>query len=301
MGSMSFRWTCTVHVRTRDEYDPSAICTKDGVAFACWGFESAPTTGQLHWHVYIRFTSKKRLSTVKSFLERDDAHCELCKGSEQANIDYCGKHGDYGQIGEPKPDAGKQGKRSDLEDIAEKVKAGATLQTIAEEHSASYIRYHGGIAALSTAIAKPPASRDVEVLWLWGPTGTGKTHRILTAFPDCFSVTPGRSPWDGYTSQSLILFDEFSGELNWPLDMMKRYLDKWRLQLDARYNNKFAAWTRVVICSNNSPASFYPTASGPDIEAFRRRIYGHCRLVLQKECDGGPTLEEILQQDTNPF
>lgn len=304
---MSARWCITVHVQNDEEFVPRDVLTKDGVKYACWGFESAPETGQLHWHLYIRFTTRKRMDTVKRFLGRQDAHCEPAKGTEEQAREYtlkervAGDEHHWGEYGEYEKDSGKQGKRSDLEEIGEKVKQGVSIQDIARDHTADYIRYHGGIQALQVALSNPPAQRDVTVLWLWGTTGTGKTHRVLTTWPDCFTITPGRSPWDGYSNQTTILFDEFTGEANWPIDMMKRILDKWRLSLDARYNNKYAAWTRVVICSNSSPASFYSAAHGPDLDAFRRRIYGNCRLVTAKECDGGPTLEQIIAEPTNPF
>lgn len=299
---MSKRWCITVHVANIEEFTPASLFPSDRVDYACWGFETCPDTGRLHWHLYLRMRTRSRMETVKRFLNRDDAHCEIAKGNEQQCKDYCFKDGNNtGEYGEFKADEGKQGKRSDLEEIATKLNGGTSIKDIAQQHPADYIRYHGGIAAYALAIVNPPAQREVTVLWLWGPTGTGKTHRVLTTYPDCFTVTPGRSPWDGYTGQSVILFDEFTGEANWPIDSMKRILDKWRMQLDRRYNNAFAAWTRVVICSNSSPVTFYQNSAGPDLEAFRRRIYGNCRLVTQKECDGGPTLDEIQAQDTNPF
>lgn len=298
---MSARWCITVHVVNKEEFVPADVFSKDGVGYACWGYETAPQTGQKHWQMYVRFTSRKRMETVKRFLGRDDAHLEPAKGNEQQNKEYCEKEGDFGECGVFKADEGKQGKRSDLEDIAEKLNGGTAIKDIAQQHPADFIRYHGGIQAYAQAIVNPPAQREVTIIWLWGPTGTGKTHRVLTKFPDCFTVSPGRSPWDGYTAQSTILFDEFTGETNWPIDLMKRILDKWRLQLDARYNNKYAAWTTVVICTNNSPVSFYSTASGPDLDALRRRIYGRCRLVEAREDAGGLSYDQLLEQEPNPF
>lgn len=310
-GPMSRRWCCTVFVQNFEEWVPADKLTAgNGVEFACWGLEECPETGRWHWHVYARFNCRKRMETVKRVLGREDAHCEIANGNEAQCREYCWKTTEkngapanqesHGSIGTFDEKNGKQGRRSDLEEVAAMVDKGDSDMAVAQAHPADFIRYHGGIAAYRIAVVNPPAVREVEVLWFWGPTGTGKTHRVLTTFPDCYSVTPGRSPWDGYTNQTTILFDEFTGEANWPLDSMKRLLDKWRMSLDARYNNKFAAWTRVVICSNSVPTSFYSTVRGPDWAAWARRIKMGCRLVETREDAGGPTFEELRAEPPNP-
>ena len=43
-------------------------------------------------------------------------------------------------------------------------------------------------------------------------------------------------------------------------------------ELDARYHNKYAAWTRVVICANSSPPHWYPNEAPSLLDAFRRRL-----------------------------
>lgn len=282
------RWMITIF----SEEDPVVPLP---VAYGTWGKETCPTTGRVHSHMYLRFEKKCRMSTLKNRLERDDAHCEPAKGTEKQCRDYCWSEGEHEdklphrlakgpEIG--MFDAGMgQGKRSDLEEIAADAKAGATERYIAEKYSSDFIRYSAGIRNFIAVVApKPPLMRDVLVTLLWGPTGTGKTHRCLTAYPDLYCVKPGRDPWGLYRGELTILFDEFDWEA-WKIQDMNRYLDKWRVMLDARYNDRYGVWTRVLICANSPPQSWWPSAAPLLKDAFTRRIRGQTYLVEQREPD----------------
>lgn len=125
--------------------------------------------------------------------------------------------------------------------------------------------------------------RSIEILTFWGPPGTGKTHRAMTLFgDDLFTVTPGPHCWDNYTGQATILLDEFDPE-RWPMNDIKRFLDKWRCELGCRYRNNYAAWTRVIICANSCPTSWYANAHPTDLAAFRRRLGGGCWNIQARE------------------
>lgn len=283
------RWMVTVF----GEEDP--VLPIDGVGYATWGKETCPDTGRVHYHLYLRFVKKCRMSTLKNRLANNTAHCEPAQGSEKECRDYCWAEGDHaskaGHFLAKGPEIGvfdgtiRQGKRSDLDAIADDVKKGATERDIAEKYSADFMRYSSGIRNFIAVVApKPPLTRDVLVTLLWGPTGTGKTHRCLTAYPDLYSVKPGRDPWGLYRGETTILFDEFDWE-KWTLQDMNRYLDKWRVMLDARYNDRYGAWTRVLICANSPPQSWWPNAAPLLRDAFMRRIRGQTYLVERQEPD----------------
>lgn len=304
--SMSKRWMTTIF---NDDWEPAGLRATNKIAYACWGYERAPSTGRWHWHIYLRLNTRARMSTVKNILEENTAHIELCKGTEEHCRKYCWKEGATltGEIGEFKADEGKQGKRSDLEDVAEMIcKRGAKPEDVAHKYPVTYIRNFRGIAELHKAIKPaPPQQREVQVLVLWGPTGTGKTHRARMAYPDLYEVTMGRNPWDGYVDQTTILFDEWRPQ-DWPITDMNRYLDRWPVTLPARYNNRSAAWTRVIICTNCAPSTFYNDADtclerNPMLlAAFRRRMGTSCRLVEHREDQGGPSITEIIESPPNP-
>jgi len=259
------------------------------MAYLVWQLERGEQ-GTEHVQGYCRFSKQFRLRTVLP-LFGGHAHVLLARGSEKQCRDYCTKedtriapgeeHGEY------KEDAGKQGKRSDLVHIAEMCISGQTLREIGVAHPGSMIRYGAGITQFHELVAPaPPVERTVSVEVLWGPSGTGKTHRVRmnggSPIPGgIFVVKPGRGPWDRYQGEKTVLFDEFNWT-KWEIFDMNQYLDKWDCPLDCRFRNKSAAWTRVVICANSSPLTWYTTSEMEVQLAFRRRLGHGCRHVLNK-------------------
>lgn len=306
--SQSPRWMITLWPDNLPiGWNLSDISWPHGIEYWCWGLEICPRTGKQHYHIYCRFNHRIRFSQLFNVLPDGSCHIEMARGSEQQCRDYCWSQGshtskapnriNFQEVGVFNPEQGKMGKRTDLQDIAALIDANTPMADIAKKYAPSYIRYHNGIEAYArTTAPQPPASRTVSVYVLYGPTGTGKTHRVLTAFPDACSVFAGKNPWDEYTGQTTLLLDEWRSS-DWPIAMMNKLLDKWKLTLQCRYRNVCAAWTRVIICTNDFPGQFYAEEPNPLMrEAFQRRILGKTYLIDKKETEGGKTLDEIMKE-----
>jgi len=215
------QWCFTIN--NPNDYRPAF--KPDDMAFMCYGIERGEQNGTEHIQGYVRFLTRRRFNTAKRIIGGDhqcEPHVEHCKGTELQNREYCFKQdGEHFQQGEFQPDFGMQGRRSDLDDLAQAALSGTSLRDIATRFPTSFIRYHRGIQSLIETTAPMPAlERQVEVLILWGPTGTGKTHRTLHAWPTIYGAKPGRDPWGSYRGEKEILFDEFDHEL-WPITAMK--------------------------------------------------------------------------------
>lgn len=283
---MSKRWSWTINNwRMDDEFKPDGDS-----AYTVWAIQRAPTTGMVHAQGYTRFKNKKRFNTVRAWFAKQgfkNAHIAISLGNEKQNRDYCRRddtriagpweEGDYDDK------AGIQGRRSDLELIGDQLKAGKKASDIAKEFTSDFIRYGQGIERAAMYLKPPPpAQRNIEVFVLWGETGTGKTHRVLTNFPGAYCVSPGRDPWGGYDDQDVIFFDEFNYQ-QWEIERMNKYLDKWQCNLDRRYMDKMAYWTKVFICMNDTPEALYNDKPVMIRDAFRRRIRGRCWNVTERE------------------
>lgn len=249
--------------------------TGSDIEYMVWQREKGEK-GTEHIQGYVRFKSQKRFQAAKNWFSVPEIHLEPAKGNEKQNKTYCTKEetrveGPF-EYGEYDDKAGAQGKRTDLDEVAEKLTKGATLKEIAVEHPAAFIRYHQGIEKLKDIVQPlPPLEREVKTLVMWGETGTGKTHRARTGFPDIYEVKPGRDPWGAYDGQEMILFDEFD-YTKWSIQQMNGFCDKWRCKLDCRYKDKYAAWKGVIICANSEPYTWWPNEHQLLREAFWRRI-----------------------------
>lgn len=270
------------------DYRP--IFDPEKMAYLVWQLERG-AQGTLHIQGYMRLKKRLRFSQLQTLLG-GHAAILIARGNEEQCRNYCTKedtrvepgeeHGDFN------PNAGKQGHRSDLDAIAKLCIAGKTMKEIAVAHPADVARYSTGIQLLHELLApEPETERPVQVVVFWGPSNVGKTHRVmmnpeLRQAGGIYTVVPGRGPFDRYTGQSTIFFDEFDYS-KWDIYDMNRLLDKWPLTCDARFHNKSAAWTRVIICANSNPTSWYPYATLEVLEAFRRRLGDGCRHITSRE------------------
>jgi hypothetical protein len=123
--------------------------------------------------------------------------------------------------------------------------------------------------------------RKIEVFYLYGATGLGKTHFVhkLHGFTDVCTITDYRDNgrkmyFDAYDDgQDILVFDEFTGQA--PISSMLRWLDKYPVKLPARYHDRTACFTKVYILSNLPLAKIYVQEQQhyPEIwNAFLRRI-----------------------------
>lgn len=257
------------------------------VAYMVWQRERGKE-GTEHIQGYIRFNTRKRFNTVKNYFSVPEIHVEAAKGTEDQNFKYCTKEDTRVEgpwiFGEAnfKPDAGKQGNRTDIHAATDMIKQGSSMKDLSEAHPEVFVKYHMGLREFADLHRPlPPLERDVRVYWLWGQTGTGKTHRARTTFPEAYEVKTGRDPWGTYTDQLTVIFDEFEWD-KWPIQQMNRYLDKWRCELDARYKDKWAHWVRVIIISNEDPLTFWPLSPPNLRQAIWRRI-GTCVEVMDRD------------------
>jgi len=248
----------------------------EGVTFVIWSLEQG-AQGTRHWQGY--FTCKQSLSigAAKRLFLPDKAHLEKANGTTEENIAYCTKEDTHidgpWRFGEPP----KPGERVDLQKLADLVTEKKTDLEIATEHPVEYMKYARHIKELRAALNPPARRQSVETCVLWGETGIGKTYWIYDRFPECYRVqySKDRVWWDGYTGQDVIFFDEFNGQI--PLEDMLQLLDPYPVRLEIKCSFTAAAWTKVVICSNNPPTAWYPCGafcrySQAQLNALLRRL-----------------------------
>jgi hypothetical protein len=116
----------------------------------------------------------------------------------------------------------------------------------------------------------------VCVTVFWGPTGTGKSHRVFSTWDiEDFYVVPeqhGNSVWlDGYDGEEIAVFDDFNWE-EIPIKTFLRLLDKWPVTAQVKNGMTYPCWTKVYITSNINPVHWYPNAHPEHQNALMRRL-----------------------------
>lgn len=260
-----------------------------GVAFASWQLEKCPKTGRLHIQGYVRFKVRKIGSYVQRWITANSKqHIIPARGNEEQNYVYTQKErtrvaGPW-QFGDYDPKSGISGRRTDLEAVtAMIIKEAPPLKRIAMEFPTTFVHFHKGLSLLrETTRPDPPLQRDVKVQVLWGRTDQGKSHRVNTLYPTAYRVGTGRDPFGMYDGEDVIFMEEFTDKL-FSISLLNQYLDKWPVQIDCRYYNKHARWTKVFIVSQFNPLEWYPLENPQARAALFRRITPNMVEVVSRE------------------
>lgn len=243
-----------------------------------------------HSHIFVVFASRVRFSMIKRYF--GEAHIEKCKGSVSDNVCYIKKtgrwetdeskqekkiEGTFEEYGTQPPDS--KGKRSDMSELYQMVMDNMSNAEILAQNQ-DYILQINLIDRVRTTILtekyKEAVRLDLEVFYISGATGTGKTRWVLESngYSNVYRVTDYLHPFDGYTCQPVICFDEFRSSLK--LKEMLLYCDIYPMELPSRYANKFACYNKVYIVSNWPLEKQYSEIQREDEEswkAFLRRIH----------------------------
>lgn len=237
------------------------------------GQEKAPTTGTPHLQGYLQFEKGTSLiQCIKRFKKIGfTPHVEIAKGNLESNIKYCKKEdSDAFTWGEAKT----AGQRTDLRLLHAKIKSGEykTKKDVIENEFELYCRYRGGIndALQEYNVDRAQDFRHVDVEYVYGPTGTGKT-RYIHEQKDCFTLNGSDLKWfDGYRGESCLGIDEYDNNISCS-DMLS-LLDGYTKRLPIKGGFTYAHWTKIIITSNIHPSDLHKAAKDIHRRAFWRRV-----------------------------
>lgn len=270
--AVSARWCFTLNNYTDQHVlHLQRLTTSDGVKFLIFGRETGEN-GTPHLQGYIEFNSPKRLKGASTVLGARNFHLEKARGNAAQSIDYCSKQdpSPY-QYGEP----GRQGARNDLLELKADIDSGKSLTYIRDNHFSAFIRYSRGIM-LAASLGHPPRNHRTQCVYLWGPTGSGKTR---FAARDSQNLCPNSVCWlpdvslkwfDGYNpSDKGVVLDDFDGSASLPL--LLRLIDRYPMKVPIK--GGFVEWRpRIVWITSNYPLDHWYSESHEHYRALLRRI-----------------------------
>lgn len=193
-------------------------------------------------------------------------HLEVAKRSPQTNIIYCTKENtNIVEVGE-RP---KQGKRRDIDDVKEALELDEPeplkrVSEIARSMQAvrwgeNWLKYHE-----KKRCDKP------KVIWLWGPTGSGKTRWAREHYPDAWWSGKNLQWWEGYDGHATVVIDDFR-PAHCEYSELLRILDRYPYTLPVKYGSRQLLAKVIVITSPLDPRTWYDGAR-EDVEQLIRRI-----------------------------
>lgn len=255
-------WCCTAW---RADMDAAAVRLRLiggslGLKYFCFQQEIAPTTGREHYQAYFHFENPQRLNGLRKWMTSVFGPQVACNfrpahGTDMQNRTYCSKEdtsipntfNEYGEIS-------KQGKRSDLDTVAEMVQQGASVRDIAIACPTQFIKFSKGIKelhALTTGVHRDP-SVPIRVYWWFGPSGVGKSRAAYEKYPTAYRKMMGNHWWDGYQGENVVVFDDYRASMC-KFHLLLTWLDRYPVSVEAKGTSFPLSATVFVITTVQRP------------------------------------------------
>jgi hypothetical protein len=229
-------------------------------------------SGTPHLQGFVIWNHGKSFRATKKMLPQG-AHIELCKGTPYDNFEYCSKDGDFVERG-TRPERVGQGKRNDMILIKKNVAENVKLKTMLEKDiivNYQQLKYAEGLAKYyeRTRNWKP------QVLWYYGPTGTGKTKtayeeaRSAYEDDDIYFAMDTAQWFDGYDAQKVVIIDDMRKDFI-KFHLLLKLLDRYPYRVQTKGSTRQFLAERIVITAPYRPEEMYDNRE--DIHQLLRRI-----------------------------
>lgn len=252
-----------------------------GADYLIYGIEECPETKKIHHQGYAEWPSNMRINALKKL--HGSVHWEKRVGTAEQAIAYCEKDGRWCELG-TRP-MKKQGARSDIDAVRAMVIAGKGMKDIVEVCS--------GFQAMRFAeklLEHREAKRNwkTEVIWLYGPTGTGKTKRAFEeAGPDAWISGKNLKWWQGYDAHEHVIVDDFRGDFCTFHELL-RILDRYPYTVEVKGGSRQLLAKKIWITCPWHPSDVY-NKGDEEVGQLLRRID---RIINLPKIPGmGPGME----------
>lgn len=284
---------CFTNFNVEADYDE--IYARGQLSYLGYGLEEAPTTGRLHAQGWLHFINPRSTGVgalKKIGIELGGAHVEPMRGSIRQNEAYCSKAAELAEWGT----VPQQGTAADLKETIARMGQGETSVDAIVMDDPHYFHMYGRTLDRAEDIANRTLYRDTmtEGIWLWGPTGVGKTHRAMEGFdPSTHYVKCLQDQWwDGYAGHKVVLLNDFRGQITF--SEMLQMVDKWPHSVRRRNRQPFPfVAEKVIVTSSLHPKDVYKNVleSGDSLGQLTRRFQiifmGAVGECLERNTQGG--------------
>lgn len=248
----------------------------------CFQIEKGGNCETTHIQGFIVFKHPMTWSTFKNYFPC--AHFNRAISRSSDCVQYCSKLDT--RIDGPFKDGDivDQGGRTDIKEFLGMIDNGCSNKDLKEYFPTLYLHEYNKIEKIRNENVFDKFKktyRNVEVTYVYGPSRCGKSSYIVKkyGYGNFYNVDTYRyGPYDGYSGEDVIVFDEFHSQVE--ITLFNKLLDGHPVQLPCRFENKWACYTKIYIISNLTLDKQY---MGDNIEpaireAFLARIHNIIRF-----------------------
>jgi len=266
-------WSGTLNNWTEEEYQ-TLLLLEPSTTWMVIGKETGEE-GTPHLQMSLTFRQCRTLAWMKKNASAR-AHWEVSRHQASA-MAYCKKDGDFFES-----KSKEQGKRVDLDGLYETLTAGGGMAAVLERRPCLQ---HLKIAEMWTKYM--PQKRKTsprEVLWFYGPTGSGKSRASYEKDPGLFSVnlrSAGRLWWDGYQNEKTVLLDDWRPTKVSFEDLLV-LTDIYHVRGDVKGGTVDLMYDTIIITCPRRPQEYFAD-KGEDVAQLLRRITEVRRFDMPEE------------------
>ena len=272
-GTRHRGWCFTLNNYTDSDY--TSVCALSAQYLIVGKEVGEEETPHLQGYIYFpngkSFTAVKR--TFRVALGHEHTHLERALGTPEQNKTYCSKGGDFVEVGQ----CPRKGKRSDLTralEIADDALPHKRRRCLEEVQSMPALAYLSALQCYRPS----PTREQPTIYWLWGATGTGKSHWVNSKFPQAYRpvyTASSKQLWfEGYDEHRVLLLDDFrAGDIKF--NELLRLFDPYPCRISVKGASAWAAWDTIIVTSPVGPESTFTNGEFSDIgsiEQIVRRI-----------------------------
>jgi len=283
----AFRYCFTLNNYNEEECELLWSSIRSECSYGIIGKEVGDS-GTPHLQGFCIFNKRRSFQSAKDRLN-PRCHLEVANGTPRQNRDYCAKGGHFDEHGSVPATSASTG-RSCPE----------SRDTIVQEYREYFKRRRLGVAEFAdarpgvhgysghqllrnTLAVAPPIERPgIDVEWIHGPPGSGKSRRAHERFPDAYIKDPRTKWWNGYCLEDAVIIDDF-GPQGIDINHLLRWFDRYKCFVEVKGDMVPLYATKFVVTSNFTPSVVFSVVKykhledvvvedHPQLPALMRRI-----------------------------
>lgn len=250
------------------------------ITYAIWSLERG-SRGTQHIQGYFEVSKKIKFTTLTNKFKPMKGWLAPARGTAQESIDYISHTGEQADkagdlidgpwyLGD-KPAPGK-GARTDIKALADALKEGKSMVSLATDHTDTMLKYFSNAQKLHTLLNKKTRQWMTELYIYTGVAGSGKSHAAyeeakqylrdnnLEEEPYMLMIPSNPAAplwWQDYDGQSVVIIDDFYGTIG--LNYFKQLVDKYPMKVNMKNGHAEFLAKRIYVTSNQGWRTWWAT------------------------------------------
>jgi len=229
-------------------------------------------SGTPHLQGYCSFSGRHSFEHVRNLLG-PGIHFERARGTARQNRKYCTKAGHYVEGGALNEGRVRQDKDELSREFIQAVGRGDKGILEFSESNPHLWVHHGSNMLRNTLVLRAPIERpNIQVQWIYGPPGVGKSRKAHDDLPDAYIKEPRTKWWNGYLCQKSVIIDDF-GPNGIDINHLLRWFDRYKCLVENKGGMVALHADTFIVTSNFHPREIFKWGEeiNPQLPALERR------------------------------